>query len=136
MRLQAETLQKCWGLSNNTFEEWKVRKNFETEYWLSCYWRFLQIEYIGINNWDVLRKLWEQIGKVKCCLIKVFALFWVGYKSTQCLFIFHFRLKWVFFSLKEKWSKVLFNSELTSFYKRGFIQKKTTQQYTFCVNVK
>ena len=72
------------------------------------------------------RNLRELIGKVKCCLIKVSAWIWVGYKSTQCLFIFHFR--WDFFSLKEKWishgAKYFSILNLTSFYKRDSIQKK------------
>ena len=72
------------------------------------------------------RNLREQIGKVKCCLIKVSTRIWVGYKSTECLFIFHFR--WDFFSLKEKWishgAKYFSILNLTSFYKRDSIQKK------------
>ena len=131
-------LLKIWGQNFlKSLEQFiqSVGTNLKQNTFLTCYWRFLQIEYIGINNWDVLRKLWEQIGKVKCCLIKVFALFWVGYKSTQCLFIFHFRLKRVFFPWKKNGAKYFSILNWLVFIKEALF-KKTTQQYTFCVNVK
>ena len=58
--LMAEDLQIFWDWYNNLFEEWNVWTIFETEYFLTCYLRFLQIEYIKTievpietNNWDV-----------------------------------------------------------------------------------
>ena len=41
-RPKAENLQNFWDYKNNLFERWKLRTIFETEYFLTCSWRFLR----------------------------------------------------------------------------------------------
>ena len=42
LRLKTENLQIFWDECNNLFKQWKVNTIFETECFLTCFWRFLR----------------------------------------------------------------------------------------------